>query len=66
MMLVMVWLLPVPGGPTMTRLRPAFAERIARTWLESASWTANVCPGSAASIAACPPGGSGGGAGRGA
>ena len=39
MMLVIVWLLPVPGGPCKTKLFPVFAISIASIWLESASTT---------------------------
>ena len=34
-----VWLLPVPGGPWITRLRPASTASIALRWEESASRT---------------------------
>ena len=39
MRLAMVWLLPVPGGPWMTRLRPATTEAMALRCEESASRT---------------------------
>ena len=37
--LAMVWLLPVPGGPWITRLRPDSTAPIALRWEESASRT---------------------------
>ena len=37
--LAMVWLLPVPGGPWMTRLRPASTAAMAPRCEESASST---------------------------
>ena len=37
MMLAIVWLLPVPGGPSMTKLRPFLAAWMQARWLESAS-----------------------------
>jgi len=38
-MFAMVWDFPVPGGPSMTRLRPRLTASIASCWLESASST---------------------------
>ncbi len=40
-MLAIVWLLPVPGGPWITRLQPDRAWLIAINWLKSARSTAN-------------------------
>jgi hypothetical protein len=37
--LAIVWLLPVPGGPCITRLRPASTVSMAWRWEESASRT---------------------------
>ncbi len=37
MMFAMVWLLPVPGGPSMTKLRPSRADTMQARWLLSAS-----------------------------
>ena len=36
-MFAMVWLLPVPGGPSITRCAPRFTASIASCWLLSAS-----------------------------
>ena len=41
MMLVMVWLLPVPGGPSITIERPAITSATAANWLASA-WAINT------------------------
>ena len=36
-MFAIVWLFPVPGGPSTTRFFPAFASRMTASWDESAS-----------------------------
>ena len=54
MMFVIVWDLPVPGGPSMTALAPAHAAMIATCWLESASitWYMSVGCSSSSSLEA--------------
>jgi hypothetical protein len=49
MRFVIVWLLPVPGGPWITLLWPARTDAIALCWLESASRTENSLSGGMAS-----------------
>ena len=47
-MFAMVWLLPVPGGPSITKLLPATTAAMALRWLESASRIVTVFSGGAA------------------
>jgi len=64
-MLVMVWLLPVPGGPCSTKLTPAKAACTASCWLESASRTWKESSGRSLTSYSCGlgmPEGSGGSA----